>query len=314
MRYLVCGGGGFVGTHLARALLSAGHAVTTVDPQRCQIRGVFHVYGSAANPQLMERLVPRHDGVFHLAAVVGFAKVMPNLVQTITETTGSATTVFAVASASKTRTLFTSTSAVYGRGNGTPAKETDDAMVGPSPVQSWSYAYAKAAAECLAFGYIREQAAPFIVTRVFNTVGPGQRADAGFVLPRFCRQATAGEPLTVYAPGTQRRTFCHVSDVVRALIGLMECDAAIGELINVGGMATCTIRELAEVVCFRARSSSSIDLVPPPFRVGTYDDIESRVPDLTKVSGLIGYAPRLSLDIMIDDVLAECQTRSPVLA
>jgi Nucleoside-diphosphate-sugar epimerases len=312
MRYLITGAGGFIGTHLAQHLLDAGHQVTGVDPHRCDVRGVHHVYGSAADPRLMGGLIPRHDGVFHLAAVVGFAKVMPHLVQTVTETTSSAATVFAIASQSKTRTLFTSTSAVYGRGNGHPAKETDDALVGPSPVQSWSYAYAKAAAECLAFGYVREAGAPFIVTRVFNTVGPGQSAEAGFVLPRFCRQAATGDPMTVYAPGTQRRTFCHVQDVVRGLTELMECDKAVGELVNVGGTVTMTMRELAEVVKFRARSGSLIETCPPPYKHG-YDDIESRKPDLTKIAALIDYVPVRSVDDMVDDVLAEVKERKLVL-
>jgi UDP-glucose 4-epimerase len=313
LRYLVTGNAGFIGTHLCRALLEHGHQVTGVDPHRCDVRGVHHVYGSAADPVLMGRLIPRHDGVFHLAAVVGFAKVMPNLIGTVTGTLSSAQVVFQIASQTKTRTLFTSTSAVYGRGNGLPAKETDDSFVGPSPVQSWSYAYAKAAAECLAFAYIREAQAPFIVTRVFNTVGPGQSAEAGFVLPRFCQQALLGEPLTVYAPGSQRRTFCHVDDVVRGLAELMECDTALGELVNVGGTAEHAMRELAEIVKFRARSASPIETVEPPYAAGTYDDIESRQPDLTKVQDLIGYVPQYGTDAMVDDCLADVKERKLVL-
>ena len=313
MKYLVLGGGGFIGTHLARALLQDGHTVTTVDPKRCEARGVFHVFGSAADRRLMQPLMAQHDGVFHLAAVVGFAKVMPHLVQTVTETTSSATTVFALAAKCGTRTLFTSTSAVYGRGNGTPAKESDDVLVGPSPTQSWSYAYAKAAAECLAFAYHREQRAPIIVTRLFNTVGPGQSAEAGFVLPRFCRQAVAGEPLTVYAPGSQRRTFCHVQDVVRALVDLMTCDQAVGELVNVGGTVNLGIRTLAEIVRTRANSTSPITVTPPPYPVG-YDDIEARQPDLTKLERLVDYVPRYSLDDMVDEGLASVTERRLQLA
>lgn len=314
VRYLITGGAGFIGSHLARYLLENLQQVTTVDINRCDVRGVHHVYGSAADPELMEALIPRHDGVFHLAAVVGFAKVMPHLVETVTETTSSAEAVFRAAAQSHTRVLFTSTSAVYGRGNGTAVRETDDALVGPSPVQSWSYAYAKAAAECLAFAYVREQDAPFIVTRVFNTVGPGQSAEAGFVLPRFCRQACNGAPLTVYAPGTQTRTFAHVHDVVRALVELMVCDEAVGQLVNVGGTATVTMHELAEKVRARAQSQSPIQVMEPPYRQGTYDDIESRKPDLTKIGALIGYVPRYDLADMIDDVLATVRDRRLVLA
>lgn len=297
-----------MGTHLARKLLQDGHSVTTVDSRRCALRGVLHIYGSAADPQLMGHLIPRQDGVFHLAATVGFANVMPNLVQTVLGTTSCAGTVFTICAQTKTRMLFTSTSAVYGRGSGGPAKETDDALVGPSPVQSWSYAYAKASAECLAFAYVRETRAPFIVTRVFNTVGPGQSAEAGFVLPRFSQQALAGEPMTVYSPGTQSRTFCHVQDVVQGLSDLMECDEAVGELVNVGGNAEVTMLELAHLVRDRAKSDSLIAIQPAPYKVG-YDDIESRRPDLTKVHKLTGYAPTYSLMETVDDVLASVMER-----
>lgn len=314
MRYLILGGSGFIGSHLARHLLAQGEQVTTLDPKPSPVRGTFHIYGSAANPALMEALIPRHDAVFHLAAVVGFARVMPHLVQTITSTTTCAETVFSLCARFKTRVLFTSTSAVYGRGTGAPAIETDDALVGPSPTQSWSYAYAKAAAEALAFAYHREAALPVIVTRVFNTVGPGQSAEAGFVLPRFCRQAVQGQPLTVYHPGTQQRTFAHIEDAVEALLRLMSCDAAVGQLVNVGGTASCGIRSLAEAVRDQAESDSPIVLGPAPYDQEGYDDIESRAPNLEKLHRLTGFHPTRELSEMIEDVLAEMREQAMVAA
>lgn len=313
MRYLLTGGAGFIASHLARYLLAQGDQVTTLDPKPSMVRGAFHVYGSASNPALMEALIPRHDAVFHLAAVVGFARVMPHLVQTITSTTACAETVFSLCARFKTRVLFTSTSAVYGRGNGKPASETDDALVGPSPTQSWSYAYAKAAAEALAFAYHREAALPVIVTRVFNTVGPGQSAEAGFVLPRFCRQAVDGEPLTVYAPGTQRRTFAHVQDVVEGLARLMACEEAVGELVNVGGTHTVSVQELAMMVVESAESHSPIVTGPAPYRVG-YDDIESRCPNVEKAHRLTGWRPMRTLDEIIEDALADMRSTVTVAA
>lgn len=308
MRYLITGGSGFIGTHLSRRLLADGHQVTTLDPHPSNVRGVFHIYGSATNAQLLEALIPRHDGVFHLAATVGFANVMTHLVETIHCTTASAEAVFSLCARFRTRVVFTSTSAVYGRGNGAPARESDDALVGPSPTQSWSYAYAKAAAEALAFAYHRESHLPVIVTRLFNTVGPGQSAGAGFVLPRFCQQALQDRPLTVYAPGTQSRTFAAVGDVVRALHRLMETDAAVGELVNVGGTATTTMRDLAEMVIERSGSRSVVALCPSPYGEG-YDDIESRQPALEKLWGLIGPQPVAGLSEIVDLTLESLASR-----
>lgn len=308
MRYLITGGSGFIGTHLSRRLLADGHQVTTLDPHPSNVRGVFHIYGSATNAQLLEALIPRHDGVFHLAATVGFANVMTHLVETIHCTTASAEAVFSLCARFRTRVVFTSTSAVYGRGNGHPAKETDDALVGPSPTQSWSYAYAKAAAEALAFAYYREQHLPVIVTRVFNTVGPGQSAAAGFVLPRFCRQALLGEPLTVYAPGTQTRTFGYVGDVANSLARLMETDAAVGELVNVGGHATTTMQGLADEVIAAAESPSTVQLCPAPYGTG-YDDIESRIPCTEKLEALTGSVPRMPLSEIVELILESLATR-----
>ncbi len=186
--------------------------------------GAYYIQGSAADERLLQATVPRHDAVFHLAATVGFAHVLADTIGTLVSAAASHW-VFYVCAVHRKRVLFTSSSVCYGRaGPRASVAETDDGILGPTTTASWSYAYAKAAEEALAFACHREQQLPVIVTRLFNTVGPHQSAAAGFVFPRFIEQAVAHAPLTVHAPGTQTRTFCHVGDVVRGLAALMDCD------------------------------------------------------------------------------------------
>lgn len=305
MRYLISGGGGFIGTHLATTLTARGDHVSVLDLHTPQVPvgGVYYIQGDVRDHRLLAPLLKQVDGVFHLAAVVGFANVMGRMLETVTTNTLGTETVLHYADLCRKRVLLTSTSACYGRGNGSdhPVKETDDGHLGPSRTGSWAYAYAKAADECLGFAYHQERNLPVIVARVFNTVGPGQSAEAGFVLPRFVRQALAGEDLTVYRPGTQTRTFAHVQDITDALAGLMECDQAVGELVNVGGNETTSIRHLAERVITVTHSESVIADVEQPYGAG-YDDIHDRKPDIAKIGRLLGWVPRYTLDDMIADV------------
>jgi len=306
MRYLVTGGSGFIGSHLVEYLLAQGDQVTVVDIVHRPTKAMF-VAGSVTDESLMDALIEKHDAVFHLASVVGFANVLRSTKRTILTSTIGSGEVFHIAAKHRKRTLFTSTSAVYGRwaNGGAPVKESEDVVLGPTSTASWSYAYAKATDEALAFAYAREERLPVIVCRVFNTVGPRQSAEAGFVLPRFVRQAVQDQPLTVHKPGTQTRTFCHVKDTVAALARLMECDAAPGQLVNVGGNQTASILELADMVCDLSESSSRIAIVEPPY-VG-YDNVTDRAPDLTKLRGLINFAPQYRLGDMISDTIEECE-------
>lgn len=302
MRYLITGGAGFIGSHLAEYLIDQGDQVTSLDIAATHYRvpGVYYVHGNVMDEKLIRAVVPRHDAVFHLASVCGFATVMREPVRTIQSGTLGAAWVFAVAAEHQKRVLFTSTSAVYGRNGASYAKETDDAHLGSTGTVSWSYAYTKALNECLAFSYATEDHLPVIVCRLFNTVGPRQSAEAGFVLPRFVRQALAGEPLTVHKPGSQARTFCHVKDTVGALAGLMECDDAVGQLVNVGGIERVSMERLAERVVEVTHSPSVIRLVDQPYGPG-YDNVTDRSPDLTKLQSLTGYTPHYGLDKMIRD-------------
>lgn len=308
MRYLVTGGAGFIAGHLAEHLLAQGHTVTSYDVRHptLHLHGLTSVTGNVCNAELVDEVVSRHDAVFHLAAVVGFAKVMRDPIRTIeTGMRGTQNVVHACARHGK-RLVFTSTSAIYGRTveNQAPVAEDGPARLGSPAVRSWCYAYAKAAEECLALAYHQEKKLPVVVVRLFNTVGPRQSPDSGFVLPRFVRAALRGEPLHVHAPGTQGRTFAHVADVVEGLAQLMACADATGEIVNLGGTETVGIYELAQRIVAHTESASPVELVPDPYGVG-YENVLHRAPDLRKAERLVGYRPSRTLEDMIADVVAE---------
>jgi UDP-glucose 4-epimerase len=269
---------------------------------------VTHIQGDVTSPATVEDLVRDHDAVFHLAAVVGFANVMRDPLRTLYTSINGTHTVLHACYKHKKRMLLTSTSAVYGRAAETPegVYEDDDGMLGPTARPSWSYAYAKAVDECFAFAYHRQYRVPVIITRVFNTVGPRQSADAGFVLPRFAQSAVKGTPLEVHSPGTQSRTFCHVMDVARGLAQLMECDAAVGEQVDIGGTHTISMWDLAVLVRRIANSQSAIQLVPQPYGPG-YDNVQDRKPALAKARRLFGYRPLIPLEKIVQDVVSEAR-------
>jgi len=307
VRYLITGGAGFIGSHLAEHLITHGDQVTVLDLRRpaYRVQGAFYVQGDVQDPALVGPLVKNHDAIFHLAAVVGFARVLGDPFKTITTSLYGTAGVLHYARKHHRRVLLTSTSAVYGKtvNGGQPVKESDASLLGPTTTPSWSYAYAKAADECLALAYHRQYETPAIIARVFNTVGPRQSADAGFVLPRFVRQALNGDALTVHTPGSQTRTFCHVKDVVRGLAELMECDQAVGEVVNIGGTETISMWDLAERVIDATESTSSPLLADAPYT--GYDNVTDRTPCLDKAWDLIHYLPRYGLEEMIDDVVQE---------
>lgn len=306
------GGGGFIGSHLAEHLITRGDQVTVLDNRRPshKIDGAVVLQGDVMDPELMEPLVRDHDATFHLASVVGFANVMRDPLSTVTTTLYGGAEVLHFSTKYKKRVLITSTSAVYGKtvNGGAPVKETDPCLFGPTTTKSWSYAYAKAADECLALAYHEEFETPAIIARVFNTVGQRQSADAGFVLPRFVSQALQNAPLTVHAPGTQTRTFAHVRDTARGLADLMECDRAVGQVVNIGGTETISMWDLALKVKQFTESPSQVALVEQPYGAG-YDNVSDRKPCLDKAWDLFRYLPRYGLDEMIHDVVEDFELR-----
>lgn len=316
MHYLITGGSGFIGSHLCEWLLDDGHEVLALDDLSTgRYENVAHLAGrkgfelivaSVLERDVVERAVMRCDGVFHLASAVGVKLVVDQPVKTI-ETIVNGTDVVMKACARYRRTVvLTSTSEVYGKGTKIPFAETDDCVMGPTTTRRWAYACAKALDEFLALAHWHETRLPVIVARLFNTVGPRQTGRYGMVIPRFVAQGLAGDPITVYGDGTQARCFAHVTDIVGALVSLMREPRAHGEVFNIGNDQEITILKLAERVREATGGLSEIRLVPysEAYTAG-FEDMQRRVPDLSKIAGLIGYKPTRSLDQILADVILE---------
>ena len=308
---LITGGAGFIGSHLAEALLDAGHEVLVLDNLSTgSIDNIAHLKGRSRfeyfietvdNEPLLAELIDRSDVVFHLAAAVGVKLIVEQPVHTIETNVHGTEVVLKHANKKKKLVVIASTSEVYGKSEDVPFREDSDLVLGPTPKHRWAYACSKALDEFLALAYWKERKLPVIIVRFFNTVGPRQTGTYGMVIPNFVRQALAGEPLTVFGDGTQTRSFSHVADVVGALLKLVAEPRAIGQVINIGNTEEVSIRVLAERVRDLTGSKSAIKLVPydEAYESG-FEDMPRRVPDLTKVEGLIGYRPRYSLDDILD--------------
>ena len=316
MRILITGGAGFIGSHLAEALLSGGHDVFVLDDLSTgSIDNIAHLKGrpgfhytidSVFNDPLVAEMVDRADVVFHLAAAVGVKLIVEKPVHTI-ETNVHGTEVILKHAAKKKKLVFiASTSEVYGKSAQVPFREDADLVMGATTRHRWAYACSKALDEFLALAYWKEQKQPVIVMRFFNTVGPRQTGQYGMVVPTFVRQALHDEPITVFGDGTQQRSFTYVGDVVGALLKLMVTPAAIGEVYNVGNTEEVTIRTLAERIKAKTGSRSEIVLIPydQAYEAG-FEDMPRRVPDLGKIHKAIGYEPKVQLDEIIERVVEE---------
>jgi UDP-glucose 4-epimerase len=314
MRYLITGGAGFIGSHLCEELMRRGHSVHVLDDLSTgSLDNVRHLADepafaytieSADNAEVVHELVEQTDGVFHLAAAVGVSLIVESPVRTIETNVHCTEVVLTEANREKKPVLLASTSEVYGKSTALPFREDGDMTLGPTHVGRWAYACSKAIDEFLAIAYWKERKLPTVVVRLFNTVGPRQTGRYGMVIPRLVRQALANEPLTVYGDGSQRRCFCHVADVVGALVDLMGCEGAEGEVFNIGGSQETTIMELAARVIDVTDSDSDIALIPFEEVYGEgFEDMIRRIPDTTKISRLIGWQQTRSLDSIIADVV-----------
>src|SRR5918999_2462812 len=251
MRHLITGGAGFIGSHLAEELLGRGHRVHVLDDLSTgAIENVRHLKSepgfeytidSAADGRLVAELVDEADVVYHLAAAVGVELIVDSPVRTIETNVHCTEVVLAAANKKKKPVFLASTSEVYGKSSELPYREDGDLLLGPTSTGRWSYACSKAIDEYLALAYWKERGLPVVVGRLFNTVGPRQTGRYGMVVPTFVRQALAGQPITVYGDGTQRRCFCHVSDVVRALVELMRVEESVGDVFNIGATEEITV-------------------------------------------------------------------------
>lgn len=314
MNYLITGGAGFIGSHLADALLARGDAVTIIDDLSTgSIRNIAHlreherftyVIDTMMNARLLAELVDESDAVFHLAAAVGVKLIVESPVRTIETNIQCTELLLQIAAKKKKKVLIASTSEVYGKSTDIPFREDGDLVMGPTNRGRWSYACSKAIDEFLAIAYWREKRLPTVVSRFFNTVGPRQTGQYGMVIPRFVSQALADRPLTIYGDGTQSRCFTYVGDSVRAIVRLMEEDEAVGEVVNVGGNEEVTILELAERIRRLTGSSSELTFVPYSLAYeDNFEDMQRRVPSLEKVGRLIGWQPQVNLDGILESVI-----------
>jgi UDP-glucose 4-epimerase len=325
MRFLITGGAGFIGSHLADELLRRGHRVHVLDDLSTgAMENIRHLKGdigfgytidSSANAPVVAELVDESDVVYHLAAAVGVELIVESPVRTI-ETNVRCTEVVLAQAAKKRKPVFVaSTSEVYGKSTALPFVEAGDMVLGPSHKGRWAYACSKAIDEFLAVAYWKERKLPTVVARLFNTVGPRQTGRYGMVVPTFVRQALAGHSITVHGDGNQSRCFGHVHDIVQALVDLMLVgDRAYGEVYNIGNDQEITISQLAERVRGLTGSESEIVYVPydEAYETG-FEDMQRRIPDTTKLRELIGWRPTRTLDDILGDVLAYQQQAAVAL-
>lgn len=314
MRLLITGGAGFIGSHLAEKYLERGDEVSIIDDLSTgSIENIQHLkkhprfdytIESVRNYPVLAELVDRADVVIHLAAAVGVQLIVESPVRTIETNVRGTEVVLEVANKKKKTVLIASTSEVYGLSDRVPFREDGNLVLGSTSKGRWSYACSKAIDEFLALAYWREKRLPTIIVRLFNTVGPRQTGQYGMVVPRFVKQAIAGRPLTVFGDGKQTRCFCHVGDVVGALMKLVDSPAAVGEVFNIGSTEEVSILQLAETVKRMASSSSEIVFVPydEAYEEG-FEDMPRRVPDTTKIDQLVGFRPTYTLDGIIRSVI-----------
>jgi len=314
-RALITGGAGFIGSHLAEALLERGWSVEVVDDLSTgSIENISHLKGhphfayvldSVMNRSLMLEMVDRADVIFHLAAAVGVRLIVEKPVHTIETNIKATELILELAPVSVRPLLLASTSEVYGKLDKPRFSEDDDVILGPTSKSRWCYAASKMIDEFLARAYFKEHGLPTVVARLFNTIGPRQTGQYGMVVPRFVRLALAGQPIPVYGDGTQRRSFTWVGDVVGAMLALIAHPQAYGEVFNIGHTKEISIYELAALVKEMTASASEITLVPyeQAYEAG-FEDMLRRAPDITKIQRLIGYRPGLGLPETLERVIS----------
>lgn len=311
---LLTGGAGFVGSHLAEWLLEKNCVVTVIDDLSTgSVENIEHlkknkkfsyVIDTVSNRSLMAELIDTADVIFHLAAAVGVRLIVESPVRTIETNIKATEMVLELAAKKKKKVLLTSTSEVYGKLDKSLFSEDDDLVLGSTSKARWCYAASKIIDEFLAKAYWKEKGLPVVIVRLFNTVGPRQSGQYGMVIPRFVRQALKGEPITVYGDGTQQRSFTWVGDAVRALATLSETPEAIGNIFNIGHEKEITIHDLAKLI--KEMTDSHSDIVFVPYREAYqegFEDMQRRLPDLTRIKSLIGYKPTLKLSQILERII-----------
>lgn len=314
MKILITGGAGFIGSHLSERHLERGDEVYIIDDLstgsmeniiHLKTNPRFHYFlDTVTNEQLAGELIDLCDIVYHLAASVGVQRIVESPVRVIETNIQGTEVVLRLAAKKGKRVLITSTSEVYGKQTVVPFREDSDLVFGATDVGRWSYACSKAIDEFLAIAYWKEQKLPTVVVRLFNTVGPRQTGKYGMVIPNFVRQALAGEDITVFGDGTQSRCFTYVQDAIGALMALASHPNSVGQVYNIGNTEEISIMQLAEKIKQMTGSSSKIVMVPyDKAYKGGFEDIARRLPDLSKIHALIGYAPSFNLEQTLTSVI-----------
>ena len=323
--FLITGGAGFIGSHLADHLLARGDRVVALDSlstgRRSNLAAASthenfrFVQGSVLDELVVDELTREVDVVVHLAAAVGVKLIVEQPLKSLTTNIRGSEIVINAAHRYRRKILIASTSEIYGKNGSTALHENSDRILGAPSIARWAYSTAKAVDEILALAYHRERGLPAVVVRLFNTVGPRQSPAYGMVIPRLVRQALANEPLTVFGDGRQTRCFSHVTDVVDALTRLMDHPRAEGEVFNVGSTEEISIIDLARRITAHVGNTSSIQLVPyaKAYEVG-FEDMKRRIPDITKVRTLTGWHPTRMLSEILDDTIADALATAPVSA
>ena len=318
MNVLITGGAGFIGSHLAERLLADGCSIVAIDDLSTgALTNISHlssnprfscIVDTVFNESLLAEEIDRCDVVFHLAAAVGVKLIVEAPVRTIETNVHGTEVVLRQARQGRKLVVVTSTSEVYGKRTDVPFKETSNLLLGSPHQHRWAYACSKALDEFLALSYWKEHQLPVIVVRLFNTVGPRQTGRYGMVIPNFVRQALSGEPLTVYGDGSQTRSFADVTDVVRALQGLVNEPKAVGDIFNIGNPEEVSILQLAKHVKRLTGSSSEIVQVPysEAYEAG-FEDMPRRVPDITKINNLTSWTPHLALEDILKRVITHME-------
>ena len=322
---LITGGAGFIGSHLAEALLLRGDRVIILDDlstgsvdnfRHLRANGALQCFfDSVMNRHLLAEVVDESDVVYHLAAAVGVRRIIESPVRTI-ETNVKGTELVLEAAAKKRKLVFmASTSEVYGKNNKVPFAEGDDVTLGATVKSRWSYATSKALDEFLALAYWKEKRLPVVIGRLFNTVGPRQTGRYGMVVPTFVSQALESQPLTVYGTGKQSRCFGYVGDAVKAILKLVDTDGAVGEVVNIGNDEEISIEGLAAHIKERTESTSPIQFIPydQAYEPG-FEDMARRVPSVEKLMRLIDFRPSTPLSVIIDKVAADVGSRSRLVS
>lgn len=324
MRYLITGGAGFIGSHLADALIARDdHVILLDDFSTGSKDNVGHlvsgengrvelVSGSVLDPPLVRELVEGVDVVAHLAASVGVQLILREPLDTLINNVRGTEIVLEAAARTGAKVMVTSTSEIYGKNAAGPLREDSDRILGSPLVARWAYSTSKAVDEIFAYGYWRQRGLPTVIARLFNCAGPRQTGAYGMVIPRFVHQALAGEPITVYGDGTQSRCFCHVLDTVDALVRLLDAPGAVGNVFNVGAQNEISIRDLADLVVELTGSASDVRFVPyaEAYEPG-FEDMERRLPNIDKVRALTGWDPARTLREIVRDVVDHELANSP---